>query len=137
LMQRRTSQIAVMAVCAGVAAIAITVPQERSLLRRPIVSRNQYAATLWAHDHLKPVDVGLAVPGLDGYHLWWSTLRRPAPDPNVLSDVPRVTVWDTWPSETSQRYLVTSGSMANRFLGQTGVTITYQRGDAYVLDRGK
>jgi hypothetical protein len=132
-----TGTVIVGAVCTAVAAIAMTVPGERSLLRRPTMNRNDYAASIWAHNNLDPATVGIAVRGLDGYHLWWTALRRQAPDPSVLSGPSRITVWDSWPEGGDQRYLITSGAIANRFATQPGVTEIHRDGDSVVLDRGQ
>jgi hypothetical protein len=137
LANRRAVNAGIAGAVVLVAALAITAPAERSLLRRPIVSRNDYAASTWAHSNLDPSAVGIAVRGLDGYHLWWGALRRPAPQGKVLDGATRMIVWDTWPTQTDERYLITSGSMANRFREQDGVKEIYRSGDAVVLDRGK
>ncbi len=119
-----------------VAGAAITAPVQRTVLERPSLSRSEQAASEWAHEHLDPADVGVAMRGLAGYHAWWIALRRPAEGATGVFGAPlRVTRWDTWPDGSPERHLVASGFLAQRAMAHEGVTVLHRVGDAVVLER--
>ncbi len=108
----------------------------RTLSSRPVFSENEYEAMTWASRHAKPSDIGMSFSDFTSYHLWWLKSGKPASEVNDAMGAPlRMTKWDDWPASEPERYLVTSGWLANEFRKIPGVTVRFSSGDALVLER--
>jgi hypothetical protein len=121
---------------ASVAAGSFFASTPRTLSSRPVISTGQYQAMNWARHHAEPTDIGMSFSDLAAYHLWWLKSGRSVADVNAAMGAPlRMTKWDDWPSKEPERFLVTSGWLAQEFQKIPGVTVRFSSGDAVVLER--